>query len=145
MTDENTLTFPSPFHLSACNMKNAGIPFSKWWEAMVPHFCLCWCCVDFYDIRWTLLTNANFFSYFVNLSISYCLCTGSGVDLWIAVTRGSRFAKANFHTGRPIKSFYVVDASDSQVSLRQNKSPKNYYTINNCLFRLWCALTLDLT
>ena len=44
------------------------------------------------------------------------LFAGLGVELWIAKTRQSRFVRANFHTGKTVKSFHVVDAADSQVT-----------------------------
>lgn len=56
-----------------------------------------------YNLLSILLWNLHIFSL------------GNNRELWIAVNRRSRFAKANFHTSLPTKEFFIVDASDSQV------------------------------
>uniref|UniRef100_H2YHN0 VPS10 domain-containing protein n=1 Tax=Ciona savignyi TaxID=51511 RepID=H2YHN0_CIOSA len=44
-------------------------------------------------------------------------------ELWVALTRQSRFSRANFPNSQPIQQFYVVDAADSQIMLCASHGP----------------------
>lgn len=62
------------------------------------------------------INNYTFISV-INKKNIYFNYAGTNRELWVAITRESRFVRANLHTGEPVSEFYVVDASDGQVGL----------------------------